>query len=82
MTPAIDAAPGAEIPAATSGVAVAEDAEPDEALAESDDPEEIEEGESWLLVPPVLEVSVAVTVLEAAVPVDVPVKVVAVAAEL
>lgn len=95
MTPAIDAAPGAEIPAAASGVGVGEDAEPNEAPAESDDPEETDEVESWLLVPLVLEESVpvaafevvvleefvVVTVFAAPVLVDVPVKVVA-AAEL
>lgn len=90
MTPAMDAAPGAEIPAAASGVGMEEDAEP-EAPAESEDPEETDEVESWLLVPlvleesvpaapfepVVLEESVAVAVFEPAVVVDVPVTVVA-----
>lgn len=82
MTPAMDTAPGAEIPAAASGVGVEEDAEPDEAPAESEDPEETDVVESWLLVPLVLEESVPaapfeVVVLEVPVMVDVPVTVVA-----
>jgi len=76
MIPAMDAAPGAEIPAAAPGVGVGEDAEP-EAPAESEDPEETDVVESWLLVPLVLEESVAVAVFEPAVVVDVPVTVVA-----
>lgn len=83
MTPAMDAAPEAEIPAAAPGVGVEEDAEP----------EETDVVESWLLVPlvleesvpaapfeaVVLEVSVAVAVFEPAVVVDVSVTVVAAA---
>lgn len=81
MTTAMDAAPGAEIPTAAPGVGVGEDAEPDEAPAESEDPEETDEVESWLLVPLVLEESVVVAVFEPAVVVDVLITVVA-AAEL
>lgn len=77
MTPAMYAALGAEIPAAVSGVGVGEDAEPEEASAEPEDPEETDVVESWLLVPLVLEVSVTVAVFEPAVVVDVPVTVVA-----
>ena len=80
----MDAVPGAEIPAAASGVEVGEDTEPDEASAESEDPEKTDEVESWLLVPLVLEGSVLVAVFEVAVLVesvlvDVPSKVVAAA---
>lgn len=83
MNPNMDVAPGAEILAAASGVGVGEDAEPDEAPAESEDPEETDEVESWL-PPLVLEESVIVAVLEVAVLVDsvlvdVPIKVVAAA---
>lgn len=79
MTPAMDAAPGAEIPAAASGVGLEEEAEPEEAPAELEDPEETDEVESWLLVPlapfevVVLEVPVVVAVFEPVVVVDVPV---------
>jgi hypothetical protein len=78
MTPAMDAAPGAKIPAAASGVGVGEDADPAEAPAES--------VESWLLVPPVpaesvpvaeFEESVVVAVFAPAVLVDVPIVVAA-----
>ena len=59
----MDAAPGAKIPAAASGVGVGEDAEPAEAAAEP--------VESRLLVPPVLEESVPVAAFEESVVVTV-----------
>lgn len=55
MTPAMDTAPGAKIPAAASGVGVGEDAEP------ADSAESVE---SWLLVPPVPAESVPVAAFE------------------
>jgi hypothetical protein len=69
MTPAMDAAPGTDIPAAASGVAVGEDAEPAEVP-------EVDEVESWLLVP-VVEDWVVVALFEPVVLVVVPVRVVA-----
>lgn len=72
MIPAMDTALGVKIPTAAPGVGMGEDAEPDEAPVESD------EVESWLLIPPVLEESVPVSVaaFELSVVADVPIVVV------